>query len=247
LAAAAAATITSELDALVFTPKAGAPGSSTTTTFTLSDLSSADATPTSTTVINTDPAVADQDTVAEAPVFTSPIPGNLTVTPRGGSIALGINAAPIDSDDTVSVQISGVPKFEQIAAPSGSGDVVTRTKNGPTYTYTISAPTGQAVGGLTLISNYTGPGHPTNALTVSATNSTAGEAATSVSHTINVTDPPAATSTLADATHTANIALLGQYMAASFVTSAEGFGGTLIHDDPPPGTLAQTLTQPQHA
>ena len=199
LAAAAAATITSELDALVFTPKAGAPGSSTTTTFTLSDLSSADATPTvnsSTTVINTDPAGADQDTVAEAPVFTSPIPGNLTVTP-GGSIALGINAAPIDSDDSVSVKISGVPKFEQITAPSG--DVVTSTKNGPTYTYTISAPTGQAVGGLTLISNYTGPGHPTNALTVSATNSTAGEAATSVSHTINVTDPPAATSTLADA------------------------------------------------
>src|SRR5262249_41802502 len=61
LAAAAAATITSELHALVFTPKAGAPGSSTTTTFTLSDLSSADATPTlntSTTVINTDPAGA---------------------------------------------------------------------------------------------------------------------------------------------------------------------------------------------
>jgi hypothetical protein len=51
---------------------------------------------------------------------------------------------------------------------------------------------------------------------------------------------------LADATHTANIALLGQYMAASFVTSAEGFGDTLIHD-PPPVTLAQTLTQPQHA
>src|SRR5262249_5774699 len=79
LAAAAAATITSELDALVFTPKAGAPGSSTTTTFTLSDLSSANATPTvnsSTTVINTDPAgaptisgtVAGQRTTSEAPV-----------------------------------------------------------------------------------------------------------------------------------------------------------------------------------
>src|SRR5207244_13471112 len=61
LAAAAAATITSELHALVFTPKAGAPGSSTTTTFTLSDPNSANATPTvnsSTTVINTDPAGA---------------------------------------------------------------------------------------------------------------------------------------------------------------------------------------------
>src|SRR5262249_20593810 len=59
--AAAAATITSELDALVFTTKAGAPGCSTTTAFSLSDLSSANATPTvnsSTTVINTDPAGA---------------------------------------------------------------------------------------------------------------------------------------------------------------------------------------------
>ena len=61
LAAASPATISSELDALVFTPTAGAPGSSTTTTFTLSDVSSAVATATvnsTTTVIDTDPAVA---------------------------------------------------------------------------------------------------------------------------------------------------------------------------------------------
>jgi hypothetical protein len=61
LAAASAATITSELQALKFTPTAGAPNSSTTTSFALSDLSSGDSTPTvnnKTTVINTDPAVA---------------------------------------------------------------------------------------------------------------------------------------------------------------------------------------------
>ena len=52
------------------------------------------------------------------------------------------------------------------------------------------------------------------------------------------------TLTVNDGTHTANIALLGQYMAASFVTSADGLGGTLVQD-PPPATLAQTLTQPQ--
>ena len=40
------------------------------------------------------------------------------------------------------------------------------------------------------------------------------------------------TLTVSDGTHTANIALLGQYMAASFVMSADGFGGTLIHDTP---------------
>src|SRR5207248_689796 len=92
--AAAAATITSELDALVFTPKAGAPGSSTTTTFTLSDLSSADATPTintSTTVINTDPAgaptisgtVAGQTTTSEAPVH--PFAGVTISDPNTGA------------------------------------------------------------------------------------------------------------------------------------------------------------------
>ena len=50
---------------------------------------------------------------------------------------------------------------------------------------------------------------------------------------------------VSDGMPTANIALLGQYAAASFVTSADGFGGTLIHD-PPPATAAQMLTQPQH-
>ena len=54
------------------------------------------------------------------------------------------------------------------------------------------------------------------------------------------------TLTVSDGTHTANIELLGQYMAASFAMSADGFGGTLIHDLPP-ATLTHTLTQPQHA
>ena len=53
------------------------------------------------------------------------------------------------------------------------------------------------------------------------------------------------TLTVSDGTHTANIALLGQYMAADFVMSANGFGGTLIHNSPP-ATLTQTLTHPQH-
>jgi hypothetical protein len=45
--------------------------------------------------------------------------------------------------------------------------------------------------------------------------------------------------------NTANLALFGQYTAASFATSTDGSGGTLIQD--PPATVAQTLTQPQHA
>ena len=75
LAAASPATISSELDALVFTPTAGAPGSSTTTTFTLSDISSAVATATvnnTTTVIDTDPAVA--------PTISGTVAGQTTIS-----------------------------------------------------------------------------------------------------------------------------------------------------------------------
>ena len=56
-----AGAITSELDALIFTPTAGAPNTTSTTTFTLSDLSSANGAPavdSTTNVIDSDPAVA---------------------------------------------------------------------------------------------------------------------------------------------------------------------------------------------
>jgi hypothetical protein len=42
--------------------------------------------------------------------------------------------------------------------------------------------------------------------------------------------------------HTANIALLGNYIASSFVASSDGHGGTLITDPPPVGQL--NLSQP---
>jgi hypothetical protein len=51
------------------------------------------------------------------------------------------------------------------------------------------------------------------------------------------------TLTVSDGTHTANIALLGQYMAASFAMATDGSGGTLIHDVAA-ATLMPTLTQP---
>ena len=54
------------------------------------------------------------------------------------------------------------------------------------------------------------------------------------------------TLTVSDGAHTASIALLGQYMAASFVSSADGFGGTVIHELPP-ASLTQILAHPEHA
>jgi 20S proteasome alpha/beta subunit len=54
------------------------------------------------------------------------------------------------------------------------------------------------------------------------------------------------TLSVTDGTHTANIALLGSYMASTFVTSSDGHGGTYVVD---PSAVSQSnlLAQPQHA
>jgi autotransporter passenger strand-loop-strand repeat protein len=60
--------------------------------------------------------------------------------------------------------------------------------------------------------------------------------ATSAGGTLQVTD----------GTHSANIALLGNYLASTFVPSSDGHGGTNIVDPPADLTVA-ALSQPQHA
>ena len=52
------------------------------------------------------------------------------------------------------------------------------------------------------------------------------------------------TLSVTDGTHAANIALLGQYMASSFVTASDGHGGTMITDPPP---SQQSLLSHPHA
>ena len=54
------------------------------------------------------------------------------------------------------------------------------------------------------------------------------------------------TLSVTDGAHTANIALLGNYMASTFVTSSDGHGGTYVVD---PSVVSQNnlLAQPQHA
>ena len=81
-----------------------------------------------------------------------------------------------------------------------------------------------------------------NNLSVTATNSTAGESITSASKTITVTDPPASTPTASDNGDVQSIALLRQYMASSFVIPGNGHGGLLITDPPP--SLQPLLAQP---
>ncbi len=53
------------------------------------------------------------------------------------------------------------------------------------------------------------------------------------------------TLTVGDGVHTANLALLGNYMASSFVTSSDGHGGTLVTD--PTLTAEQPLVTQPHA
>jgi len=114
----------------------------------------------------------------------------------GGSVPLGITATPVDSDDTISLKINGVPTYEAITAPSGDTVSSSLQADGTnTWTITEGASTaGKPLTGLTLSSSYTGSDHPVATFTVTASNTTPGETATSAAKTMTVTDPPAMTS-----------------------------------------------------
>ncbi|MET4066698.1 hypothetical protein ABID58_001481 [Bradyrhizobium sp. S3.2.6] len=136
-------------------------------------------------------AAVDQDGVPEVPALT--ISSTSLTVQAGGSVALGITATPVDSDDKLSLTISGLPSYESITAPAGNTVTSSLQSNG-TYTWSITegaSTTGNPLTGLTLSSSYTGTDHPVATFTVTASNTTTGETATSVAQTMQVTDPPA--------------------------------------------------------
>jgi hypothetical protein len=47
-----------------------------------------------------------------------------------------------------------------------------------------------------------------------------------------------------DGSHSANIALLGDYLASNFVATSDGHGGTLISEAAMASTQTQLMTQP---
>jgi hypothetical protein len=55
------------------------------------------------------------------------------------------------------------------------------------------------------------------------------------------------TLTVTDGSHTANVALLGNYLASTFVASSDGHGGTLITDALPGSSSHQQLLASPHA
>ena len=116
--------MTSELDALSFTPTAGAPGSQTTTTFTLSRRSSAFATPTvnaATTVIDVDGAVAPTITGAAAGQTTN----NEAVAHPFSGVTIG--DANVGATETLTITLSG-----------GGGTLTGTGLSGGSGTYTLS-------------------------------------------------------------------------------------------------------------
>ena len=115
-------------------------------------------------------------------------PPKLTITEHSlsvtasGTVLLPISVKANDTDDTLSVKISGVPSFETITA--GDGHVV--AKKGDSYTFTEA----DVLSGLTLHSSSHGGDHHHDeaTLTVTASNTTAGEAATSAAQTLKIKD-----------------------------------------------------------
>ncbi len=116
-----AATISRELEALAFTPAAGQPNSSNTTTFTLSDRSSASGTAATNggiTVTDTDPARASTFTGVPATVATTdeapidPFAGVIVTDPNAGtqldSVIISLNGG--DADGTLSLAGGGLVK-----------------------------------------------------------------------------------------------------------------------------------------
>ncbi|MBV8961490.1 MAG: hypothetical protein JOY97_00175 [Hyphomicrobiales bacterium] len=160
-----------------------------TVTADVSDLAG-DPAPTASQAITVDRSVTSGES-SEAPSLTL-ANTSLSVSPND-STALGITATSSDEDDAISVQISGVPRYETITAPDE--DSVSRTLQGSTYTYTITSDEGDKITGLTLTSHYDGSGNPVANLTVTASNTTSGETGTSSAKSISVSDPPASTST----------------------------------------------------
>src|SRR5262249_9509716 len=128
-------------------------------------------------------------------------------------VSLPISVTGVDSDDTISVTISGLKRYESVT--DNLDGITFRPRHG-----SVTLTAAEVNSGLTLNSTYGGSGQPVNTLTVTASNSTPGETATSAAQTITVTDPPANSSTNVDGVgtlfaHTA-AALLAQFAAAGF-------------------------------
>lgn len=149
-----------------------------------------------------------------APVLTI-ADSTLKVNGGGGTVDLGVEVTTTDPNDVVTVNITGLPRYETITDKLDG-----KTFRGGNITLTAA----QVDSGLTLQSNYGGWDQPvaTLKLTATAKDPATGAVATASPQTMTITDPrPAATTAdhrHATGTATASLAshsfaLLNQYLA----------------------------------
>jgi predicted xylan-binding protein with Ca-dependent carbohydrate-binding module/parallel beta helix pectate lyase-like protein len=111
----------------------------------------------------------------------------LTVT-EGGSIALPISVTPTTQGDPVAVTITGLASYETL-----TDGLDHHVFSGNTVVLTGA----EVASGLTLTSNYMGPDHPVNTLSITASELIDHQVVTSAAQTIVVTDPPATSTSTA--------------------------------------------------
>ncbi|MCP3459283.1 heparin lyase I family protein [Bradyrhizobium sp. CCGUVB23] len=159
---------------------------------------------------------------------------SLSVAGRGGTVDLGTKVTTTDSNDVVTVNITGLPKYETIIDKLDG-----QTFRGSNITLTAA----QVDSGLTLHSYYRGGGHPvaTLTLTASAKDKVTGSVSTASPQTITVTDPrPATTTTSSHTTTTSSQASTVTDHVPTVTTPA-----TTTTTMPVTTTPATTTTSPQ--
>ncbi|MBR0696592.1 hypothetical protein [Bradyrhizobium lablabi] len=148
----------------------------------------------------TSPTSPTPPTSPSSPSVTTPVLAiadkSLSVTKGGGTVDLGVKVTTSDSNDVVTVNIRGLPRYETITDALDG-----QTFRGKNITLTAA----QVASGLTLQSNYRGWADPvaTLSLTATAKDPVTGAVATSARQTITVKDPAPATATSAPQTTTA--------------------------------------------
>ena len=236
-----ASAITSELDALIFTPVAGSPNSSATTTFALSDKSSGD--PTATT---NDTTSVNVSTPAVAPTITGTV-GNQTLTVGStdtpfSTVTIGDTNA--NANDTLTITLAGGGTLADGTSFSGltsSGDVYTLTGSASAITSELDAvvftpgaagaPNTAATTAFAL--NDTSSGDPTatadeslsvNVLTPAVAPTITGTLANQ-SLTVGSTDTPFSKVTIGDANANATDTLTITLTGAGTLADGAGFSG----------------------
>jgi hypothetical protein len=150
---------------------------------------------------NTSAASAvDAVTITSTTTSTTPVAPTLTVASNslyvspGGRIPLGLGVNVPSAGDNVTVNISGLPKYETI-----TDNLDHKTFSGNSVTLTAA----EVNSGLTLNNSYHGHGRPTATMTATATDTT-GTPITSRAQTITVVDPPATTTSSGPSPTTSN-------------------------------------------